>query len=75
MPLIGVGGVDSPVSAIAKIEAGASLIQIYTGFVFKGPALIGCIKAALSGHLSQNGLSSLGQMVGRRAEDWAKKFA
>ena len=46
-PLVGVGGVDSAVTARAKIEAGASLLQIYSGLVFKGPALAGDIKAGL----------------------------
>lgn len=38
--LIAVGGIDSLATARAKIEAGASLVQIYTGFIYKGPALI-----------------------------------
>jgi dihydroorotate dehydrogenase len=41
--LIGVGGVDSTASARAKLEAGADLVQLYTGYVFKGPGLIGDI--------------------------------
>lgn len=40
LPVIGVGGVDSAESAAEKIKAGASLIQIYSGFIYKGPALI-----------------------------------
>ncbi len=39
-PIIGVGGIDSPHAAIEKIEAGASLIQIYTGMVYEGPGLV-----------------------------------
>jgi len=38
--IIGVGGIHSPADAIEKIEAGASLIQIYTGFIYEGPGLI-----------------------------------
>ena len=38
--VIGVGGVDSPDTARAKVNAGADLVQIYTGFIYKGPALI-----------------------------------
>lgn len=45
--LIGVGGVDSAASARAKLEAGADLIQLYTGYVFKGPGLIGEIMDGL----------------------------
>ncbi|HBZ1182328.1 quinone-dependent dihydroorotate dehydrogenase [Klebsiella pneumoniae] len=40
LPIIGVGGIDSVISAREKIAAGASLVQIYSGFIFKGPPLI-----------------------------------
>ncbi|MDV6315123.1 quinone-dependent dihydroorotate dehydrogenase [Idiomarina sp. HP20-50] len=40
IPVIGVGGIDSAESAQAKLNAGASLVQIYTGFIYQGPALI-----------------------------------
>jgi dihydroorotate dehydrogenase len=40
IPIIGVGGVDSPMAAAEKIKNGASLIQIYSGFIYKGPELI-----------------------------------
>lgn len=49
MPIIGVGGVDSGRSAIAKREAGADLVQLYTGFVYRGPALVGECARALVG--------------------------
>lgn len=39
-PIIGVGGIHSPEDAIDKLNAGASLIQIYTGFIYEGPGLI-----------------------------------
>lgn len=47
MPLIGVGGIQSGEDSKAMLEAGANLIQIYTGFVYKGPNLLKEIKAAL----------------------------
>ncbi|MFV1883546.1 MAG: quinone-dependent dihydroorotate dehydrogenase [Balneola sp.] len=47
-PIIGVGGIDSPESAIEKFDAGASLIQIYTGLVYEGPVLIKKIKKELA---------------------------
>ncbi|MBM6583522.1 quinone-dependent dihydroorotate dehydrogenase [Microvirga sp. BT689] len=47
LPLIGVGGVDSAESAWAKIRAGASLVQLYSAMVYKGPGLIGDIKSGL----------------------------
>jgi len=47
IPIIGVGGIHSPEDAIEKFEAGASLIQLYTGFVYEGPKLIKRINHAL----------------------------
>lgn len=38
-PIIGVGGIDGPAAAMEKLEAGASLIQVYTGFIYEGPEL------------------------------------
>ncbi|OJJ17489.1 dihydroorotate dehydrogenase (quinone) [marine bacterium AO1-C] len=46
-PIIGVGGIASPTDAIEKLEAGASLVQIYSGFIYEGPSLIKNIKKAL----------------------------
>ena len=47
-PIIGVGGIHSVQDALDKIEAGASLIQIYTGFIYEGPSLIKKINKAIS---------------------------
>lgn len=47
IPIIAVGGIDTPQKAKEKLEAGASLIQVYTGLVYKGPTLIKNIKKAL----------------------------
>ncbi|MGZ5102093.1 MAG: quinone-dependent dihydroorotate dehydrogenase [Usitatibacter sp.] len=47
LPLIGVGGILSGADARAKIEVGASLVQIYTGFIYRGPALIGEARRAI----------------------------
>ena len=46
-PIIGVGGIHSPEDAINKLNAGASLIQLYTGFVYEGPGLIKKINKAI----------------------------
>ena len=40
LPIIGVGGILTPEQAKAMLDAGASLVEIYTGFVYEGPALI-----------------------------------
>ena len=46
LPLIGVGGITDGAGAAEKISAGASLVQFYTGMVYRGPALIGdCVEA------------------------------
>ena len=47
VPLIGVGGILSGEDARAKIAAGASLVQIYTGFIYRGPALVAQARGAL----------------------------
>ena len=47
-PIIGVGGVMSAADALAKVKAGADLVQIYTGFIYSGPALIGEAARALA---------------------------
>lgn len=39
-PIVGVGGIHTPEDALEKLEAGASLIQVYTGFIYEGPALV-----------------------------------
>lgn len=46
-PIIGVGGIHSPEDAIEKIDAGATLVQLYTGFVYEGPGLVNRIKSAI----------------------------
>lgn len=46
-PIIGVGGIHSAEDAIEKLNAGASLVQIYTGFVYEGPALVKKINQAI----------------------------
>jgi dihydroorotate dehydrogenase len=46
-PIIGVGGIHSAKDALEKLEAGASLVQLYTGFVYEGPALIKSINKAI----------------------------
>lgn len=47
VPVIGVGGIMTPQDALEKLEAGASLVQIYTGFIYSGPALVCKINRAV----------------------------
>ena len=46
-PIIGVGGIHSPEDALEKLDAGATLVQLYTGFIYEGPALIKRINKAI----------------------------
>lgn len=46
-PIIGVGGIHSPKDALEKLEAGASLVQLYTGFIYEGPGIIKKINKAI----------------------------
>ena len=64
LPLIGIGGVADGADAYAKIRAGASLVQLYTAFVFGGPALIPQIKTELASLLERDGFASLDAAVG-----------
>jgi dihydroorotate dehydrogenase len=69
--LIGVGGISDAETAWTKIEAGASLIQVYTALVYRGPALIEDILKGLETRLAESGLGSLSEVTGRRAAEFA----
>lgn len=64
MPIIGVGGIMSADDAWERICAGASLIQIYTGFIYGGPRLIRRINRGIAKRLRSEGFSSIRQAVG-----------
>jgi dihydroorotate dehydrogenase len=66
-PLIGAGGVDSGASALAKMRAGANLIQVYSGLVFRGLGLVAEIKTALLAALERDRQDSLAEYVGADA--------
>jgi dihydroorotate dehydrogenase len=66
-PLIGAGGIDSGTAALAKIRAGASLIQLYSGLIFRGLGLIADIKTALLAALDNDSKPSLADYVGADA--------
>jgi dihydroorotate dehydrogenase len=65
--LIGVGGIDSAGAALAKLRAGASLVQLYSGLVFHGLGLLADIKAGLVAALEADGRDSLAGLVGADA--------
>lgn len=73
LPLIGIGGIDSGATALAKIEAGASLVQLYTGLIYEGPGLIGEIKQYLAETCAVRGVANISALVGTRSAEWAAK--
>ena len=70
-PLIGSGGVDSAAAAYAKIRAGASLTQIYSALIYRGPALVGEILAGLRKLLDADRRSTIAEAVGTDAPDFS----
>jgi dihydroorotate dehydrogenase len=72
--LIGVGGVDSAATAIIKIEAGADLVQLYTGFIYEGPTLAGKIISGLSNYVDRAGVAKLSKLRDRNTDAWASKL-
>ena len=67
IPIIGVGGVNSGKSAYEKITAGASLLQLYTSFVYKGPSAAKDIKKGLIQILKAEGLNNIKEAIGKGA--------
>jgi dihydroorotate dehydrogenase len=74
-PIMGAGGIDGPDTAFTKMEAGASLIQLYSSLVFKGVTLPGDILRGLIAQCDAHKLSSISDIVGRRARELASDFA
>jgi dihydroorotate dehydrogenase len=68
-PLIGVGGIDSSATAIAKIKAGATLIQLYSGLIYRGIGLVSEIKGDLVTALRRGHRESLASMIGSDAAE------
>ena len=72
VPLIGAGGISDADTAWAKIEAGASLIQLYSALVYQGPELVEGILAGLAAKLREHHLINLGEAVGLKSAEWAQ---
>jgi dihydroorotate dehydrogenase len=64
VPVIGVGGVSDAAGAYAKIRAGASLVQLYTGFIYEGPSIARDINRGLLELIERDGFSSIEEAVG-----------
>jgi dihydroorotate dehydrogenase len=64
VPIVGAGGVMSAADAYAKIRAGASLVQVYTGLIYGGPAFVRKVNEGLAALLARDGFASVGEAVG-----------
>ncbi len=64
IPIIGVGGVMSPADAYAKIRAGASLVQVYTGFIYGGPMFARRLVSGIAELLRRDGFSQVEDAIG-----------
>lgn len=64
LPLIGVGGVESGYTALAKLKAGATAVQLYSALVYQGPSLVARILYELDGLLAAEGVDSVSEIVG-----------
>lgn len=73
LPLIGIGGVSDAGSAISKLEAGASLVQLYTGLIYEGPFLAADICRGILAHMEKRGVTHLGAITGGKMREWAAK--
>lgn len=73
MTLIGLGGVDSGRRALDKIRAGADLVQLYTGFIYGGPGLVGRIVTELDGLVEQAGVDSITELRDADTIQWAER--
>jgi dihydroorotate dehydrogenase len=62
--LVGAGGVASGADALAKLRAGASLVQLYSALVYEGPALVGRLRRQLLAALDEQGFASVADAVG-----------
>lgn len=67
LPIIGVGGIFTVADAWEKITAGASLVQVYTGWIYEGPFMVRRILAGLQQKLAEQNLTAISQAIGLTA--------
>ena len=73
LPIVGVGGIHSPQTAVEKIEAGADAIQLYSALVFGGLDLLERIKRGLLSAVRAQGKRNIAELSGTRTGDWARE--
>jgi dihydroorotate dehydrogenase len=71
VPIVGVGGVDDTETALEKIRAGADLVQLYTGMIYRGPSLAGRIVRGMLKFAEQEGLTTIAAIRDSRLDHWA----
>ncbi len=73
LPIIGVGGISTGKQGLQKLEAGANLIQLYTGMVYHGLPLLQDIKAEMVAELDKQNVSRVSVLTGSNMREWAAK--
>lgn len=73
LPIIGVGGISTGDDAFQKLAAGATLVQLYTAMIYRGPYIATHIARELLRRLDQEGIASVGDLSGRGVDMWAQR--
>lgn len=69
LPIIGVGGITTADDAWEKLRAGASLVQVYTGFIYEGPGMVPALLSGLAAKLKASGYGAISDVVGMDARE------
>jgi dihydroorotate dehydrogenase len=72
LPIVGVGGIHSPATAVQKFEAGADAIQLYSALVFGGLDLLERLKRGLVAAVRAEGKQNISELSGTKTADWAR---
>ncbi|MFT4035811.1 MAG: quinone-dependent dihydroorotate dehydrogenase [Patulibacter sp.] len=73
LPIVGVGGVATGEDAFQKLAAGATLVQLYSAMVFRGPWIAAHIARELLDCLEREGIASVSELSGRASDSWASR--
>lgn len=72
IPIIGAGGISTGRDAFEKVQAGASLVEVYSALVYEGPGLVHRVKTELNEQLKAHGYKNIAEAVGTKASELAK---
>ncbi len=73
LPLVGVGGILTGDDLFEKLRAGANLVQLYSGFVFRGPATAPGVLRELLARMDREGVATVADIVGSGVDEWAER--